>query len=113
MNRGAWWATVHGIAKSQTQLKQLSRHTRSKKCMNMIRLDVTTPSSEVYPMMKEKKKEGGRKGMRGERQRVPGKREKESSGYRKKTQNKTWRDFPSGPVVMSPCSQCRGPGFNP
>ena len=21
MNRGAWWATVHGVAKSQTQLK--------------------------------------------------------------------------------------------
>ena len=24
MDRGAWWATVHGAAKSQTQLKQLS-----------------------------------------------------------------------------------------
>ena len=24
MDRGAWWATVHGIAKSQTGLKQLS-----------------------------------------------------------------------------------------
>ena len=21
MNKGAWWATVHGVAKSQTQLK--------------------------------------------------------------------------------------------
>ena len=27
MNRGAWRATVHGIAKSQTQLKQLSPHS--------------------------------------------------------------------------------------
>ena len=27
MDRGAWWATVHGVAKSQTQLKQLSMHT--------------------------------------------------------------------------------------
>ena len=27
MDRGAWWATVHRIAKSQTQLKQLSKHT--------------------------------------------------------------------------------------
>ena len=25
MDRGAWWATVHGVAKSQTRLKQLSR----------------------------------------------------------------------------------------
>ena len=24
MNRGAWWATVHSIAKSWTQLRQLS-----------------------------------------------------------------------------------------
>ena len=27
MNRGAWWATVHGIAKSWTRLKRLSMHT--------------------------------------------------------------------------------------
>ena len=24
MNRGAWWATVHGVAKSRTQLKRLN-----------------------------------------------------------------------------------------
>ena len=24
MDRGSWWVTVHGVAKSQTQLKQLS-----------------------------------------------------------------------------------------
>ena len=23
------------------------------------------------------------------------------------------RDFPGGPVGKTPCSQCRGPGFNP
>ena len=28
MDRGAWWATVHGAAKSQTWLKQLSTHAR-------------------------------------------------------------------------------------
>ena len=27
MDRGAWWATVHGVAKSQTRLKQPSTHT--------------------------------------------------------------------------------------
>ena len=26
MDRGAWWATVHSVAKGQTQLKQLSTH---------------------------------------------------------------------------------------
>ena len=25
MDRGAWWATVHGFTKSQTRLKQLTR----------------------------------------------------------------------------------------
>ena len=27
MDRGAWWATVHGVAKSWTQLKRLSTHS--------------------------------------------------------------------------------------
>ena len=27
MDRGAWWATVHGATKSETRLKQLSMHT--------------------------------------------------------------------------------------
>ena len=27
MDRGAWLATVHGVTKSQTRLKQLSTHT--------------------------------------------------------------------------------------
>ena len=26
MDRGAWWATVHGVTKSRTLLKQLSTH---------------------------------------------------------------------------------------
>ena len=31
MNRGAWWATVHGVTKSQTRLQQPSMHTFLKK----------------------------------------------------------------------------------
>ena len=27
MDRGAWWATVHGVAKSRTRLRRLSTHT--------------------------------------------------------------------------------------
>ena len=27
MDRGAWWATVHGVAKNWTRLKYLSMHT--------------------------------------------------------------------------------------
>ena len=29
MDRGAWWATVHRVTKSWTQLKQLSMHPRA------------------------------------------------------------------------------------
>ena len=28
-DRGAWWAIVHGVAKGQTQLKQLSMHAHT------------------------------------------------------------------------------------
>ena len=31
MDRGAWQAAVHGVAKSQTQLKQLSTHKHTAK----------------------------------------------------------------------------------
>ena len=27
VDRGAWWATAHGVTKSQTQLKVLDMHT--------------------------------------------------------------------------------------
>ena len=26
MDRGAWWATVHGVAKNRTQMRQLGTH---------------------------------------------------------------------------------------
>ena len=28
MDRGAWWATVHGVAKSQTRLRDSHTHTQ-------------------------------------------------------------------------------------
>ena len=31
VDRGAWWAIVHRVTKSQTQLKQLSMHTLTSK----------------------------------------------------------------------------------
>ena len=36
MDRRAWWAIVHGVAMSQTQLKQLSRHT----CIQRLAMDL-------------------------------------------------------------------------
>ena len=35
MDKGAWWATVHKVAKSRTQLKQLSMHVSLKVNYNM------------------------------------------------------------------------------
>ena len=31
-HRGAWWATVHGVAKSQTRLKSLNTYAHEKCC---------------------------------------------------------------------------------
>ena len=31
MERGAWWATVHGVAQSRTRLKQLSTAQQGQK----------------------------------------------------------------------------------
>ena len=46
MDRGAWRATVHGVAKSWTQLKQLSRHT----CMHMY-VCVYILFSQLFPII--------------------------------------------------------------
>ena len=32
MDRGAWWATLHGVTKSWARLKQLSTHTLAPAC---------------------------------------------------------------------------------
>ena len=37
-NRGAWWATVHRVAKSRTRLKQLSTHTHILYRFSIIRM---------------------------------------------------------------------------
>ena len=36
MDRGAWRATVHGVAESQTRLKQLSTHPQHTKTLDAI-----------------------------------------------------------------------------
>ena len=34
MDRGAWWATIHGVTKGQAQLKRLSRHASTLPLIN-------------------------------------------------------------------------------
>ena len=41
MDRGAWWAAVHGVAQSQTWLKRLSMHA----CMHALEKEMATHSS--------------------------------------------------------------------
>ena len=36
MDRGAWWATVHGVAKSQTPLSDLTNLTKSRERENVL-----------------------------------------------------------------------------
>ena len=53
MDRGTWWATVHGVAKSQTRQKELSAHTRRLKSMRALsegrRHDSRSGKYERYP----------------------------------------------------------------
>ena len=45
MDRGAWWATAHGVTRSQTQLKQLSTHTA---CMCVLSYSVESDSLQPH-----------------------------------------------------------------
>ena len=46
MDRGAWWATVHGVAKSQTQLSNHHYHTNDQWLVGLV--DVWTESVHGY-----------------------------------------------------------------
>ena len=41
MDRDAWRATVHGVKKSWTRLKQLSVHTHTHECVNLRKRIIT------------------------------------------------------------------------
>ena len=40
MDRRPWWAIIHRVTKSQTQLKQLSMHTHTGKTTRPFRYDL-------------------------------------------------------------------------
>ena len=46
MDRGSWWATVHGVAKSRTQLKLLSTQKCNQLKNRLIRSFI--PSGPLY-----------------------------------------------------------------
>ena len=46
MNRRAWWAAVHGVTKSQTELKRLSRYTCTLRIETQDRTKNKEPWSE-------------------------------------------------------------------
>ena len=41
MDRGDWWATVHRVTKSWTQLKRFSMHTIDIKCNGSFKVIIT------------------------------------------------------------------------
>ena len=49
MDRGAWWATVHGVPKSRTQLKQLAHELLQSQ-------DDIEPEHKTIAMVLEKRK---------------------------------------------------------
>ena len=49
MDRGAWWAAVHGVTKSWTRLKRLSMHTCILKLLLVILAQQWFP--EMFPCM--------------------------------------------------------------
>jgi len=49
MDRGAWWATVHRVAKNHTQLKQLSAHHREQYRSFFKKLKIELPYNPVIP----------------------------------------------------------------
>ena len=48
MDRGAWWATVHSLAKSRTRLKQLSTHAHTQRwpmpVITLVILEIIIPT---------------------------------------------------------------------
>ena len=46
MDRGAWWATVHGVAKGQTQLSDWAQHSGVRRSIPVFRL-IPAPSPFV------------------------------------------------------------------
>ena len=45
MDRGAWWTTVHRVAKSQTRLEGFSMHTQFQKTPQVVLLVKNPPPS--------------------------------------------------------------------
>ena len=57
VDRGAWWSTVHGVAKSWTRLKQLSAHTHTHRHTHT-RITHTETERKIH---KEREKQRHRK----------------------------------------------------
>ena len=48
MDRGAWWATVHGVTQSQTRLKQLSTNITESLCCTAELTPCKSATTEVF-----------------------------------------------------------------
>ena len=87
--RGTWWAAIYGVAQSRTQLKQLSSSSSIK---------------DFFLKKRSTKRKQGKEGVSGVGCKCANTRKKKARGI---------GAFPSGPVVKTLCSQCRGSKFDP
>ena len=50
MDRGAWWALVHRVTKTWTQLKQLSNHTHMHNLSSQTKDQTHAPCMEAWSL---------------------------------------------------------------
>ena len=55
MDRGAWWATVHGVTKSQTRLQRLCTHTFGLDALWGVPVSLCTSPSPLHGTLKPRK----------------------------------------------------------
>ena len=53
MDRGAWWATVHGVAKSQTRLSDFHSLMASVQALGLLVLYVVNKGNISFEMLKD------------------------------------------------------------
>ena len=104
-DRGTWWAAVYGVAQSRTGLKPLGSSS-SRQESNVIQPVFLKDGSGCWV---EDRLQRGKRRSRDTKKALVGIPAKELII----ASISQARDFPGVPVVKTPCSQCRGHGFDP